>query len=112
MFCGWWRSAEGSTILDPACERCGCTLRADTAEDFDRLTKPTRRRRGIAPAANADVTGFFAVVAAAPFILPVLGVELGDVMFALPLVLLLYAIPACLRARGVAATCLHRCGAA
>ena len=99
VFCGWWRSAEGPTILDPACERCGCTLRADTDEDFDRLTRPKRRRRGISPAANTDVTGVFAIVAAAPFILPVLGVQLGDVIFALPLVLLSYAVPACLRAR-------------
>jgi len=98
VFCGWWRSAEGPTILDPACERCGCTLRADTAEDFDGLTHP-RRRRGIHPAANADVTGVFALLAVAPFGLPVIGLEMADVVFALPLVLLAYALAAILPAR-------------
>jgi hypothetical protein len=98
-FCGWWRSAASATILDPACERCGCTLRADTTEEFDRLTRPRRRPRFSERAANADVSGVFALVAAAPFVLPVVGVQLGDVVFALPLVLLIYALAAVARAR-------------
>jgi hypothetical protein len=91
LFCGWWRSAEKATIVEPACERCGCTLRADTGDEFDRVTRPPGRRRGFARAADADVTGVFAVAAALPLAVPAIGIELGEVVFALPLVLLIFA---------------------
>ena len=98
VFCGWSRPAESATILEPACERCGCVLRGDDADEYARLSRPTRRRRRVAPAANADVTGFFALVAAAPLLLPYAGVDLGDISFALPLVLLTFAVAASARA--------------
>jgi diguanylate cyclase (GGDEF)-like protein/putative nucleotidyltransferase with HDIG domain len=98
VFCGWSRRADGSTILEPACKRCGCTLRSDTADEYAVLSRPARRRRRVAPAANADVTGVFALVASLPFLLPVAGVQLGDVAFGLPLVLLVFAGVGTLRA--------------
>jgi diguanylate cyclase (GGDEF)-like protein/putative nucleotidyltransferase with HDIG domain len=102
VFCGWSRPADGATILDPACAHCGCTLGADTADDYARLSPVTRRRIRVAPAANADVTGIFALVASLPFLLPLAGIKLGDVAFLLPLVLLTFAAVATLRAGRVA----------
>ena len=101
VFCGWSRPAEGATILDPACERCGCTLRADTRADFERSKRPSRRKRGITPAANADVTGFFALIAAAPILLPALGIHLDEIVFALPVTILAFALASGIRAAKV-----------
>ena len=98
VFCGWWRPAESTTILEPACERCGCTLRADAGDEYERLSRPVRRRRGVIPAANADITGFFALLAVVPMLLPVFGIELGDVVFGLPVVMLTLALVAGVRA--------------
>src|SRR6266545_3794045 len=45
--------------------------------------------------AGLDAASMFALVAVAPFLLPALGVELGDVVFAVPFVLLAYAANRC-----------------
>ena len=93
VFCGWWREAQSATILHPACERCGCTLRADDRDEFERMARPTRRRLvPFTPAANSDSTGVFGLLVVIPMLLPVFGIDLGDVVFALPMVLLTLAI--------------------
>ena len=34
-FCGWHRPGPSPTILSPACEGCGCSLRSTTRAEFD-----------------------------------------------------------------------------
>jgi hypothetical protein len=88
-------------MLEPACGHCGCTLRADTEEDHARAKRANAKRRRLAaikPAANTDSTGVFALIAVLPFLLPVLGLELGDIVFGLPLILLAFAGMAAVRA--------------
>ncbi|MDQ3740367.1 MAG: diguanylate cyclase [Actinomycetota bacterium] len=89
-FCGWERQAESATILDPSCDRCGGALRAIAAEDVERVRREDRGGPG-RPATRTDGTAIFAVLVTAPWALPLLGVELGDVAFLVPLVLLAFA---------------------
>jgi diguanylate cyclase (GGDEF)-like protein/putative nucleotidyltransferase with HDIG domain len=63
------------------------------------MSRPTPRRRiPFTPAANADSTGIFGLLVVVAMLLPVFGVELGDVVFALPMVLLTLAIATGLKA--------------
>jgi hypothetical protein len=90
VFCGWSRAASSPTMLAPRCKRCGCTLRAVTAEEWSRTggTPP----EDAAPAARShDVTAMFAALVAVPVLLPVLGVDVGDITFVIPFALLLFA---------------------
>jgi hypothetical protein len=111
VFCGWSRSAKSATLLAPACEACGCTLRADSASDYvhvDAVDAGTY----VAPSRHRDVTAAFAALVAIPMVLPLAGVDLGDITFAAPMVLLLFASLRCVAAvrrdgkrRGMWATC-------
>jgi hypothetical protein len=38
-FCRWSRDADDLAVLDPACERCGCTLTADTLERYEEVRR-------------------------------------------------------------------------
>jgi diguanylate cyclase (GGDEF)-like protein len=96
-YCGWRREAASLTILSPGCERCGCCLSSCTGEHYEqaglgREEAPVQHRR-----LRADSTGPFVVVAAGPFLLPVIGVRLGDLLFAIPFALLAFAAVHCLR---------------
>src|SRR5438132_1595644 len=93
VFCGWSRAATSATLLAPCCGSCGCTLRAATVDEWTRTggtpeassvpSGPTRR--------HDDVTAMFAALVAIPMVLPVLGVNVSDVTFAIPFGLLLFA---------------------
>lgn len=93
VFCGWSREAQSLTMLEPACERCGCTLRAETREGYDRLLRsdsvPT------SPTVRGDASPGFAVVVKIAIVLPILGFDLGDVVFALPLIVLTFTATRC-----------------
>ena len=65
-----------------------------------RSAAPARpRRRSDALSASStkagDITGLFAIIAAAPILLPALGVELASLAFAVPVVVLAYATMRC-----------------
>jgi diguanylate cyclase (GGDEF)-like protein len=99
-FCGSERDGESETILEPACDRCGGSLRAVRRDDLERARREDGDRP-VAPATRSDGTAIFAVLVAGPWLLPLLGVELGDVAFVVPLVMLAFAAA---RLHGRAAT--------
>ena len=90
VFCGWSRAASSPTLLAPRCESCGCTLRAATAEEWSR-TGGTPPEEWHPPARSRDVTSLFAALVAVPVLLPLAGIDVGDVTFAIPFALLLFA---------------------
>src|SRR4051794_9080881 len=91
-FCSWQRPAVSATMLAPHCERCGGTLRAVGAdraeearrEDADTKSDPPRR----------DGTPVFALLMVVPWLLPLLGVRVGDLAFVGPAVLCMSALAA------------------
>ena len=87
-----------ATLLSPACEACGCTLRATTAERFARDAAAVTRPGVVLPSRKSDVTAAFAALVAVPMILPFVGVDLGDFTFAVPFALLVFAAFRCLAA--------------
>ena len=89
-FCGWERQASTETVLDPACTSCGGTLRAVHTDEIERVRREDRGGSGTATA-RGDGTAIFALLVTVPWGLPLLGVELGDVAFIVPLVLLAFA---------------------
>jgi len=92
-FCSWHRPAQSLTVLSPRCEHCGCTLGSCPADRFDpdSLGQPQHvsERR-------VDASIGFVALAAGPFLLPVVGVKLGDLVFAVPLGILVFAGIHCL----------------
>ena len=98
VFCGWSRPAASATLLSPACEACGCTLRAITAERFARDSAVVTHPGFVAPSRRTDVTAAFAALVAVPMMLPLAGVDLGDFTFAVPFALLVLACFRCLAA--------------
>ena len=90
-FCGWRAPADSATILEPDCASCGCTLRSETAAEFDRGAHRQERRRGIGSGQSADTTGFLAFTVVLALALPAAGIGLGDVVFAVPLAALALA---------------------
>ncbi|HEX2087811.1 MAG TPA: GAF domain-containing protein, partial [Solirubrobacteraceae bacterium] len=89
-FCGWERQAASETILDPACNRCGGALRAVPGDEIERVRREDRGAR-VPVVPRSDGTAVFALMVTLPWGLPLLGVELGDVAFVVPLVLLAFA---------------------
>src|SRR5690349_1854750 len=93
-YCGVEREAETPTILEPTCSSCGCPLKACRKEHYARVAEaladeasPRRRR--------VDGTGPLAAVTAGPFLLPALGVEMSDIVFAVPFIFFLFAMFQC-----------------
>ena len=87
--CAWHRLATTPTVRPPACPQCGGLLRAVSAAHLERAreedapTAPARRR--------SDGTAIFALLMTLPWLLPQLGVRLGDIAFAMPLMVLVFA---------------------
>jgi diguanylate cyclase (GGDEF)-like protein len=102
VFCGWSRAASSPTLLAPRCDRCGCTLRAVTADEWAR-TAGTPPEEWHPPARRQDVTALFAALVAIPVLLPVVGLSVGDITFVIPFALLTFAtVRAAAAARRVA----------
>jgi diguanylate cyclase (GGDEF)-like protein len=89
-FCGWERQAASETILEPACDRCGGSLRALQGEEIG-LVREEDRLGHIPAAKRSDGTAVFALLVTTPWALPLLGVKLGDIAFLVPLVLLAFS---------------------
>jgi diguanylate cyclase (GGDEF)-like protein/putative nucleotidyltransferase with HDIG domain len=74
--------------MPPACEACGSPLRAATAsdvEDYDPTSAGV-----VPPSKSPDVTGLFAVFVIWPVVLPLVGMRVGSLVFAGPLVMLIF----------------------
>src|SRR2546429_147372 len=97
VYCSWNREASSLTMLSPRCERCGCALRADTREAFDRIA-PTLRETAVPIRRRTDTTTVFGCLVSLPFLLPLFGVHISDIAFAVPLVMLLFATVRCAQA--------------
>ena len=97
--CSWHRLAPSATILKPKCPRCGGVLRAVRADELERARRedadtPASSRRG-------DATAAVAVLLAGAWLLPLLGVDARDLVFAPAFVLCAFA---CRRAVAKAGT--------
>src|ERR1700704_783104 len=97
VYCSWNREASSLTMLSPRCERCGCALRADSREAFRRIAPSLRETSGPTHR-RTDTTAVFACLVSVPFLLPLFGVHVSDVAFAVPLVMLLFAAVRCAQA--------------
>jgi diguanylate cyclase (GGDEF)-like protein len=89
-FCGWERQASTDTVLDPVCPQCGGSLRAVHRDDIDRVRREDQGGPAVSPR-RGDGTATFALLVTTPWVLPLLGVKLGDIAFVVPLVLLAFA---------------------
>jgi len=89
-FCGWHRPGAGTTMLDPLCPDCGGTLQALAA---DEVAAVNAEQRTISPGARAksDGTTVLALLLVGPWLLPLVGLSVGDVGFVVPLILLAFA---------------------
>ena len=89
-FCGWSRAASSTTVLPPQCENCGSNLRAGVESDIEAMDTD---RAGIAPppSKSPDVTGVFGLFVLLPLLLPIVGIKIGAVGFAMPFIVLTYA---------------------
>jgi diguanylate cyclase (GGDEF)-like protein/putative nucleotidyltransferase with HDIG domain len=97
VYCSWNREASSLTMLSPRCERCGCALRADAREAFKRIA-PTLRETAVPIRRRTDTTTVFGCLVSLPFLLPLFGVHISDIAFAVPLVMLLFATVRCAQA--------------
>src|SRR5438067_1717203 len=84
-------------MLSPRCERCSCTLRADTGTAFQRIA-PTLHETAVPIHRRTDTTAVFACLVSLPFLLPLFGLHISDIAFAVPLVMLVFATARCAQA--------------
>src|SRR4051812_2880912 len=87
--CAWHRPAASATVLKPKCPRCGGVLRAVRADELERA-----RREDAATSAvprRGDGTAAVALLLAGTWLLPLLGVHIGDFAFAPAFVLCAFA---------------------
>jgi diguanylate cyclase (GGDEF)-like protein len=96
-FCGEHRPGESATVLDPACGNCGGTLHAVPAGELEAARREDAV--GHVSESRSDGTTVFACLLTLPWLLPLLGASLGDVSFAIPLVLTAFAASRLWRAR-------------
>jgi diguanylate cyclase (GGDEF)-like protein/putative nucleotidyltransferase with HDIG domain len=101
VYCGWSREASSLTMLSPRCADCGCALRAADRADFERLA-PSLREVAAPIHRRSDTTAVFACLVSLPFLLPLIGVHVSDIAFAVPLIMLIFAALRCAHAAGVA----------
>ena len=77
-------------MLDPTCEDCGGHLRPVAGADLERVLLEDAEVPHIA-GVSRDATGVFAGLVMFPWLLPMFGVHVGDIVFLVPLVLLAFA---------------------
>jgi diguanylate cyclase (GGDEF)-like protein len=97
VYCGFDREAASPTMLSPRCERCGCAMRADRREAYERIA-PTLREGAVPIRRRSDTTAVFACLVSLPFLLPLFGLRVSDIAFAVPLVLLVFSTVRCTQA--------------
>ncbi|HEX8103156.1 MAG TPA: hypothetical protein VF533_11110, partial [Solirubrobacteraceae bacterium] len=90
VYCGEHRGAEGSTMLEPACGRCGCAVRSCPAEEFEAVAAREIGQPAARPE-RRDAGAWFGAFMLVAFGVPLSGISLADLVFAVPLVLLVFA---------------------
>jgi diguanylate cyclase (GGDEF)-like protein/putative nucleotidyltransferase with HDIG domain len=90
VFCGHSAEAASATMLTPSCPGCGCALRACESADFPRISAALADQRE-SSRARMDGAGPLAGMIVGPFLLPLVGLEIRDVIFAVPLIFLMFA---------------------
>jgi len=89
-FCGWHRPAESTTMLSPSCEECGGTLHAVEAAAVEDAQRDDAW--GVMPpVVRGDGTSTLALLVVVPWLLPLIGIDILDVVFAVPLVMCAFA---------------------
>ncbi len=94
-FCRWHREGPSLTILSDGCERCGCALSSCTTEEWERLA-PTLEETPFEPRGTRDSSGMLSAILVGVFVLPALGVKLGDLVFLVPFVVIVFAAIDCI----------------
>jgi diguanylate cyclase (GGDEF)-like protein len=89
-FCGWHRLAESTTMLDPSCEECGGTLHAVSAAELEDARRDDAWGH-VAAVPKGDGTSTLALLVVIPWLLPLVGISVADVAFAVPLVMCAFA---------------------
>jgi diguanylate cyclase (GGDEF)-like protein len=89
-FCRWHDEASSLTILSPGCKRCGCTISSCTGEQYQRMA-PELEDGHFEPARRGDSSGMLAALLVGVFLLPAVGVKLGELVFLAPFVVAMFA---------------------
>src|SRR5919202_1885919 len=87
-------------LKPPTCERCGATLRAASASDvvgYDPTSAGV-----VPPSKSPDITGLFAVFVVWPVVLPLVGMRVGSLAFAVPFVMTMFGATRAARAAATA----------
>ncbi len=96
VYCGSHRPAAGPTMLDPQCGACGCALRSCRAADLEQAL--AAERTPPADGRRRDPGAWFGVFIAVVFGVPLSGIDLATLLFAVPGVLFVFAGGRCLSA--------------
>jgi len=97
VFCGTHDEAATATMLKPECTGCGCPLRACQKDEWPQIAASLADRRE-AHKPRLDGAGPLALMIVGPWMLALLGVEIRDVLYAVPLVFSIFAGALCLSA--------------
>src|SRR3954453_3883707 len=94
--CAWHRPAASATVLKPKCPRCGGILRAVRADELERARREdadtaAAPRRGDGSAALRLLLPGTALLLAGTWLLPLMGVHVGDFAFAPAFILCAFA---------------------
>ena len=107
VYCGEHRDAAGSTMLEPTCGSCGCPVRSCLAAEFEAISAQEIGQPP-AQAERRDAGAWFGVFVLVAFGVPLSGIALADLVFAVPAVLSAFAAQ---RALAAARTDAPRAGA-
>src|SRR3954449_3230919 len=87
--CAWHRPAESATMLKPQCPRCGGILRAVRADELERARREDADTA--VPLRRGDGSAVLALLLAGTWLLPLVGVHVGDFAFAPAFILCAFA---------------------
>src|SRR5687767_823710 len=87
VFCGAHHQADTATMLAPAGPRGGCPVRACRADEFG-ASQASLADRGEPRRARMDGAGPIAILTTLPWLLPLLGMDVRDLIFGVPLMFL------------------------
>ena len=96
VYCGASREADGPTMLEPQCPACGCALRSCPAAELDAMLAAEADAPAPVRADGGAWMGAFIVLA---FGVPLSGIAMTDLLFAVPMTLLAFAGVRCAAAR-------------
>lgn len=77
-------------MLQPVCATCGGTLRPVAEDDIERV-RAEDATVPHTPTISRDATGLFAALVILPWLLPLVGIGVGDVVFLIPVAIFVFA---------------------